>query len=43
MYDNSNEIITCSSTKSKEVKEIEKAIEKLTKKKSTLDPDNDFK
>ena len=29
MYDNSNEIITCSSTKSKEVKEIEKAIEKL--------------
>ena len=78
MYDNSNEIITCSSTKSKEVKEIEKAIEKLkvqekrlvdlylsstldvetinhkndvikkeidklTKKKTTLDPDNDFK
>lgn len=29
MYDNSNEIITCSSTKSKEVKEIGKAIEKL--------------
>ena len=29
MYDNSNEIITCNSTKSKEVKEIEKAIEKL--------------
>lgn len=78
MYDNSNEIITCISTKSKEVKEIEKAIEKLkvqekrlvdlylsstldvetinhkndvikkeidklTKKKTTLDPDNDFK
>lgn len=78
MHDNSNEIITCSSTKSKEVKEIEKAIEKLkvqekrlvdlylsstldvetinrkndvikkeidklTKKKTTLDPDNDFK
>ena len=78
MYDNSNEIITCSSTKSKEVKEIEKAIEKLkfqekrlvdlylsstldvetinhkndvikkeidklTKKKTTLDPDNYFK
>mgnify|MGYP002581310004 CR=1 FL=1 len=29
MYDNSNEIITSSSTKSNEVKEIEKAIEKL--------------
>lgn len=78
MYDNSNEIITCSSTKSKEVKDIEKAIEKLkvqekrlvdlylsstldvetinhkndvikkeidklTKKKTNLDPDNDFK
>lgn len=78
MYDNSNEIITCSSTKSKEVKEIEKAIEKLrvqekrlvdlylsstldvetinhkndvikkeinrlNKKKATLDPDNNFK
>lgn len=76
MYDNSNEIITCSSTKSIEVKDIEKAIEKvqekrlvdlylsstldvetinhkndvikkeidkLTKKKTTLDPDNDFK
>ena len=78
MYDNSNEIITCSSNKSKEVKDIEKAIEKLkvqekrlvdlylsstldvetinhkndvikkeidklTKKKTTLDPDNDFK
>ena len=78
MYDNSNEIITCSSTKSNEVKEIEKAIEKLKvqekrlvdlylsstldvetinhkndvikkeidkliKKKTTLDPDNDFK
>ena len=38
MYDNSNEIITCSSTKSKEVKEIEKAIFI-----PTLDPDNDFK
>ena len=78
MYDNSNEIITCSSTKSKEVKEIEKAIEKLkiqekklvdlylsstldvetinhkndvikkeieklNKKKTTLDPDNNSK
>ena len=78
MYDNSNEIITSSSTKSNEVKEIEKAIEKLKvqekrlvdlylsstidvktinnkndvikkefdkliKKKTTLDPDNDFK
>ena len=78
MFDNTNEIITSSSTKSKEVKDIEKAInklkmqekrlvdlylnstldvetinhkndvikkeiDKLTKKKITLDPDNDFK
>lgn len=78
MFDNSNEIITSSSTKSKEIKDIEKAInklkiqekrlvdlylnstldvetinhkndfikkeiDKLTKKKITLDPDNDFK
>ncbi|MBR3898110.1 MAG: recombinase family protein, partial [Bacilli bacterium] len=78
MFDNTNEIITSSSTKSKEVKNIEKAInklkiqekrlvdlylnstldvetinhkndvikkeiDKLTKKKNTLDPDNDFK
>ena len=78
MFDNSNEIITSSSTKNKEVKNIEKAInklkiqekrlvdlylnstldvetinhkndvikkeiDKLTKKKNTLDPDNDFK
>ena len=78
MFDNTNEIITSSSTKNKEVKDIEKAISKLkvqekrlvdlylnstldvetinhkndvikkeiyklTKKKITLDPDNDFK
>ena len=63
MYDNSNEIITCSSTKSKEKRlvdlylsstldvetinhkndVIKKEIDKLTKKKTTLDPDNDFK
>lgn len=78
MFDNTNEIITSSSTKSKEIKDTEKAInklkmqekrlvdlylnstldvetinhkndvikkeiDKLTKKKITLDPDNDFK
>ena len=36
MYDNSNEIITCSSTKSDDVKDIEKAIEKLKLQKKRL-------